>query len=452
MFGKGSPGAQGVFPHCCARATTQVKKMAAMFGKDKSRIQAILEKQLPILVPKLLSLELISNVDRDVALNPTIDSSTRAASLVDAIEKKIVSYQDLLLFVHILLSSRMDATDRAFTESLPHTSEDVGSSSVRRNSFSGSSTCLPLQTHHRQASDPTAVTLKTAGVESVPVVPARSSSPEQTVELSAHGTVIRQSGAVRQHSTDSEYATRSVLTMQFPEVPLPLRRRIVEHQSEYIGDRHPGIRDTSVGSLYQNLHGEIQDARVLSSPEIMKSERWESGIRQYYLPRVPSTPLPSKSDEERIEFSTYKSSSTVGCKGATLKGEGIQLKVPRNAIKKGKPVDVCLQACTSGPFSPPDGVELVSPVYLVSCTPRCIFEREVTLIMEHFVRLQSYEQCNDVVLLTSSEERSRAYDQDGWQFEVADQRPKCSPYTTYGEVELTHFCFLCFGFQFRRGK
>ena len=372
--------------------------MAGTFGKNKSRIQAILEKNISILVPKLFSLELISNVDRDVALNTTIDSSTRAASLFDAIEKKIPSYQDLLLFVHILLSSRIDATDRAFIESLPYTSEDDGSSIVRRNSFSGASSCLPLQTHHRQASDPTAVTLKTAGVESVPVSPllARSFSPEpddQTVALtcvlSAHDTVIRQSGAVMQRSTDSEYDTLRRRWFADPNdgdlfvnrggsvvavAQGSVRTYSTELDTHRAQQAHPDSWDRplahphpqSARSYYQRLHHAVsQGPRELSSPlRVILSY----GIRQDSggpprLPIVPSTPLQllSKSDEERIEFSTYKSSSYVGHEGVTLKGEGIQLKIPCNAIKRSNHAHICLQACTSGPFSPPDGVELVNP-------------------------------------------------------------------------------------------
>ena len=91
--------------------------MAAAFETNKSKIQAVLERNLAIVVPRLHSVGLISDEDRDLALNASIDSSTRAASLTSTIESKMVNYRNWWILVYVLLSSGLDA-DKTFFESL----------------------------------------------------------------------------------------------------------------------------------------------------------------------------------------------------------------------------------------------------------------------------------------------------------------------------------------------
>ena len=91
--------------------------MAAAFNKNKSKIQAVLEDNLIVVVPKLHSVGLISDEDRDRALNSTIDSCTRAHILTNTIESKIVNYRKWWILVYVLLSSGIDA-EQSFFENL----------------------------------------------------------------------------------------------------------------------------------------------------------------------------------------------------------------------------------------------------------------------------------------------------------------------------------------------
>ena len=91
--------------------------MAATFSKNKSKIEAVLEHNLAVVAPKLHSVNLISDEDRDGALNPSVDSKTRTAVLINTIERKIVDYRNWWILVYVLLSSGLDA-ERAFFESI----------------------------------------------------------------------------------------------------------------------------------------------------------------------------------------------------------------------------------------------------------------------------------------------------------------------------------------------
>ena len=87
--------------------------MAATFIKNKSKIEAVLEHNLAVVAPKLHSVNLISDEDRDQALNSSVDSKTRAAVLINTIERKIVDYRSWWILVYVLLFSGLDA-ERAF--------------------------------------------------------------------------------------------------------------------------------------------------------------------------------------------------------------------------------------------------------------------------------------------------------------------------------------------------
>ena len=328
--------------------------MAAMFGKNKSRIQAILEKQLPILVPKLFSLELISDVDRDVALNTTIDSSTRAASLVDAIEKKIVSYQDLLLFVDILLSSEIDSpADRAFIEGLP------------------------------------------ASFEGVSVPPATSRPRPDT----ASG-VVKRGGAG---------------ALQTAQEPTTLS------ESETVTSQESAVDIETVENSSVN-------------PFSIHSSVWYKHSQEF----------------PGIKFSNYYTKETVTFRGGVVKGEGIELQIPGHAIDRDDSVEFTAQGCIDGLFELPDDVSFASPVFVL--TPHYEFQKEVTIGMDTFVDLQSYQDWKDMVFLTSPakpkfDEESRPY----WEFKVNEARPQCVRKSSFVRVQVKHLCLLCFGTR-RRGE
>ena len=152
-----------------------------------------------------------------------------------------------------------------------------------------------------------------------------------------------------------------------------------------------------------------------------------------------------EADYPGIEFSAYYSNVTIGDRGGVIRGEGIQLRIPPNAIGRHKSRTISLRACIDGPFQLPEGVHLASPVFLVTCTPSGNFYREVTLTVHHFVRLTTHEECEMMVLLTSPQTPTRDKRGQHWRFEISDKQPRCFENLTHGEVDVTHFSLMCFG-------
>ena len=129
--------------------------MAATFSKNKSKIQAVLEHNLAVVAPKLHSVNLISDEDRDRALNSSVDSKTRAAVLTNTIERKIVDYRNWWILVYVLLSSGIDA-ERAFFESLTVLPEQVSDVNTQSRG-SEVETTFPVS-HSPPSSEQTVVT------------------------------------------------------------------------------------------------------------------------------------------------------------------------------------------------------------------------------------------------------------------------------------------------------
>lgn len=141
-----------------------------------------------------------------------------------------------------------------------------------------------------------------------------------------------------------------------------------------------------------------------------------------------------------IIFSEHCAKKTVDSKGTTIKGEGIQLKIPENAIEPGKLVDIAIQGCIDGPFVLPDDIVLVSPVYLF--TPSHEFLEDVTLTIEHYAELESDEDCGDVYFITSPtkpEIQKDGEEEVHWEFSVYAQ-PDCTPRGQHAKLYLRHFC------------
>ena len=142
----------------------------------------------------------------------------------------------------------------------------------------------------------------------------------------------------------------------------------------------------------------------------------------------------------------------VDSRGAIIKGEGIKLQIPQNAVRAGKTVDIMIQACLDGPFVLQDETVLVSPVYLFA--PPYDFEDDVTLTIEHFAELESDEDCDDVYFVTSPTKPKRAKHRKEekvyWEFSVYAQ-PQCSPKSQHGTLHLRHFCLGALARIFKRG-
>ena len=101
-----------------------------------------------------------------------------------------------------------------------------------------------------------------------------------------------------------------------------------------------------------------------------------------------------------MSLSKQKAEQVVNWTGANLKGEGIYLIIPQNAIRTNDCVTVSLQACISGPFELSDDLELVSPVFLISLNYP--FQSELTVIVKHFACIQKLSETEDVIFVTDS--------------------------------------------------
>ena len=152
-------------------------------------------------------------------------------------------------------------------------------------------------------------------------------------------------------------------------------------------------------------------------------------------------------------FSKVCAQKEIDCNGGVVTGEGIELKVPKNAIELGDSVKIELQGCLGGPFKFPKDITPVSPIYRIA--PPFVFHQEVTLKMEHFAVLESPDDCKEMVFISSPTKPKMRKHKDTplsyWKFRVLSQ-PECTPGSRHGLVRLSHFCFGGLGRRiFRRG-
>ena len=340
--------------------------MAATFNQNKSKIQAVLERNLTIVVPKLHCINLISDEDRDRALNSSVDSSTRAALLTDTIEKKIVNYRNWWILVYVLLSSGLDA-ERSFFESLVVLPEQVSgdvhtqfpSSEVHTAMSPVSQSSLMLETQSQPHSIPS----------------------EQTV--------VSSSGAAPSGATSISESAESVLSQE---------------------DNIAHVQETFS----------------------LESSIWYTHARDY----------------PGIKFSNYYTKQVVTSMGNIIKGEGIELRIPGRAIKKGHSIEFTIQACIEGPFELPDDVNLATPVFLIK--PHYEFQKAVAILMDVITSFDSPEDYKELVLLTSPAKPKFNKDGPHCDFTINEIIPQ---YDDNGRiiVEVMHFCLVCCGVK-KRGN
>ena len=345
--------------------------MAAAFKQNKSKIQAVLEHNLTVIVSKLHSVSLISDEDRDLALDSLVDSSTRAAILINAIERKIINYRTWWILVYVLLSSGLDA-DKSFFESLVVSPElhDVHE--------------LPTQASGRH---PVRVVVHEGG----PSYPA--SLPPQAVDLS-------NLFSSKDEAIGASSSTPSALS-----------------ESEPVLTQEESAIDTSV---------------VKGDSEEIQSSVWYTHAIKY----------------PGIKFSNYYTRQTVTHRGDIIKGEGIEVQIPGRAIKQGQCIEFTIQGCIDAPLELPEDVSFASPVFMI--TPHYQFEREVTLWGDIYINLQSYEDCKELVFLTSPSEPTIDDDGPHWNFQISENKPQCNVRSRRVWIQMKQFCLFCFGIR-RRG-
>jgi hypothetical protein len=385
--------------------------MAAVFKKNKAKIEAYFAKQdLAAIIPKLRLEDLISKTEEhEINL---IESSKRAHTLTKILESKIVNNPDLFQNLKQFLGSIED-----FNESpQPETSTIVPSS----DGEPGISQQTPTDPKSPQTTLATTTQIQ--------------QHPKMFSVFSKTSTGTGEASAER----DPLFTTPDPSTLP---VPVPGRVLSLRRLSMYMPSR------SSLASRPLTTREEGAWGRGYSPSSIPVSTS-KTNLKK------PTSQVQQSEAFPGIDFSSYRSHAMVGHRGSTIRGEGVQLRIPPKAIKKRISLDISLQGCISGPFSLPEGIQLASPVFLVTCTPQYQFQRELTLTIQHFVLLQNREQCKDMVLLTSPEMKAEDKHYICWKFDFCDQSliQKCFPHASYGEVELSHCSFFCFGIRLSRGE
>ena len=103
----------------------------------------------------------------------------------------------------------------------------------------------------------------------------------------------------------------------------------------------------------------------------------------------------------------YGEKSTLCCgdvdnNGGTLRGAGLEIQVPENAITPGECTTVTVHVSTEGPsYNKQLKIHFISPIFHVECIPDVQFKKEITLIIEHFSWLETKSDLNDLVFLVS---------------------------------------------------
>ena len=117
----------------------------------------------------------------------------------------------------------------------------------------------------------------------------------------------------------------------------------------------------------------------------------------------------------------------------------MEFDIPPCAVPEGKELELTVWPCHDGPFHLPEDYELASPVFLVS--PSFEFSCEINLTMYHFSNLETEEDCERMVFLSSptAPNMKLAGEKPAYQFRVLG-RGVFKPHRNYGQISLTHFC------------
>ena len=148
-----------------------------------------------------------------------------------------------------------------------------------------------------------------------------------------------------------------------------------------------------------------------------------------------------QTDYSGIVFSKRKQAAIITREGGKIEGEGIRLVVPPGAVAGNDEANISLQACLGGPFCLPEGLNFLSPVYLIE--PPFAFHDNVTLSIDMFIKLDTEEDLDEIKFVTSPTKGVVVEENAQWNFRVYGA-PKFSVGSNQGEIDLKHFCFAAF--------
>ena len=86
-------------------------------------------------------------------------------------------------------------------------------------------------------------------------------------------------------------------------------------------------------------------------------------------------------------------------KTINLEDVGISITFPENSLPStDPPLEISIQPCFSGSFEMPDGIESVSPAYIIKCNRKITFLKDV---IRHYANLHTKEDCENMVFLSA---------------------------------------------------
>ena len=124
---------------------------------------------------------------------------------------------------------------------------------------------------------------------------------------------------------------------------------------------------------------------------------------------------------------------------------GISLSIPKYSLEEI--IDLSIHPCFSGPFQLPDEYESASPAYLIT-HGKMEFQKEIAIRMEHYICLNSEEDCKDMVFLSASSipHYTESTNSPVYIFkEIQGAKGTFKPRSRIGEISLKHFCFIKIG-------
>ena len=168
------------------------------------------------------------------------------------------------------------------------------------------------------------------------------------------------------------------------------------------------------------------------------------------LPSIPTEPLSlsyslHQYDENYPDvcFLGTAVEFTVSSKGGQFASQdyGISLSVPPDALIQKNAKRISVQPCVLGPFKYPEEYEALSAVYLITLQDG--LEKDVELRVEHFARLGTEKQANQMTFLSAS-----IPDRDSGK-RVVEFRPvkrgKFTVHERHGALQLKQSCYICIG-------
>ena len=124
----------------------------------------------------------------------------------------------------------------------------------------------------------------------------------------------------------------------------------------------------------------------------------------------------------------------VDSRGGTIIGAGIEIQIPKGALKPGEHTTIAVHASIKSP-SIQSNFHLISPIFHIKCVPHIQFKRDITLTIEHFAQLKTKSDLDDIVFLISKK---------GEEFHQSEQL-KCHIESSHAKVNVAHFCEVTLG-------